>query len=156
MKITLSKLVYNLLINIPICFALCFTAVLISGKGINWPNFWINISVSYVLAMLIGLFVPLMLIGKRFTALFKVDTTTYTHNIRYRLLATFIGSVIFFSIISPSLTILNYFILKNQTIEECLLSWLANIPLMFLVAFLSTLVSDLPAYKIAHKIDDKF
>ena len=147
---------YNIICNIFVCFFLCIAASLLAGLPIDWVNFGINYAVSFVIAMLIGMFIPLVRIGKWFTALFHVKNDTFTHNIKYRLLATLITSAIFFIIINPSLTILNYFILKNCTILECLLNWLINIPIMFLVGFLSSLVSDLPAYKVANKIDNEF
>lgn len=156
MKIILAKLVYNILCNIPVCFFLCLAAALSASLSIDWINFAINFSVSFILAMLIGLFIPLSKIGKWFTALFKIKNDTYKGNIKYRLLATLISSLIFFIIINPTLTILNYFILKNMTIYECLISWLINIPLMIMVGFLSSLISDYFAYKVANKIDNTF
>lgn len=156
MKITLSKFVYNLICNIPVCFFLCLAASLSSSTNIDWFMFLINFLVSFSLAMLIGLFVPLTQIGKWFTALFKIDNKTYKGNIKYRLLATLISSLIFFIIINPTLTILNYFILQDMSIYECFINWLINIPLMLVVGFLSSLISDFAAYKVANKIDKSF
>lgn len=157
MKISFkSKFVYNLVINIPVCFFLCITAALRASLEIDRVNFAINYAVSFVIAMLIGLFIPLVRIGKRFTKLFKVDNETYKGNIKYRLLSTLIISFIYFIILNPTLTILNYFIIADSTIYECFINWLINIPLMFCVGFFSSLISDLPAYKIAHKIDENF
>jgi hypothetical protein len=156
MKITKSSLVYNIIINIPVCFALSIFGALVNSFDINWPNFAINYAVSFVLAMAIGLFIPLMAIGRWFTGLFGVPNETYTHNLRYRLLASLISSLIFYLIISPTLTVMNYFLLGGQSVEETLLHWLVNFPFLFLIGYTSTLVSDIPAYKAAHKIDKNF
>lgn len=156
MKITWSKFVYNVICNIPVCFFLCLAAALRASLTIDWANFGINFAVSFTLAMMIGLFVPLTRIGKWFTALFKIDNQTYKGNIKYRLLSTLISSLIFFIVINPTLTILNFLILQNMTIEECFIDWLFNIPLMLVVGFLSSLISDFAAYKVANKIDKDF
>lgn len=156
MAITRSSLVYNIIVNIPVCFSLCLASSLLNGLPIDWANFALNFSVSFVLAMLIGLFIPLGRIGRWFTALFHVDTTTYKGNLPYRLLATFISSCIFYAIISPTLTVMNYFLKGGESVQEVCYHWLLNLPFLFLVGFLSTLISDLPAYRRAHQIDPKF
>jgi hypothetical protein len=155
MKITRSLFIYNLLVNVPVCLALALAGALLGG-AINWNNFAINFAISFVLAMLIGLFVPLARIGRWFTALFKVDNTTYTGNIRYRLLATLISSLIFYLIISPVLSVTNYFLVPGESPLTIFEHWLINFPFLFLVGFLSTLISDVGAYKAAHKIDETF
>ncbi len=156
MRTLLSKIIYNVITNVFVCFFLCLAAALLASPTIDWVNFGINYLVSFILAMAIGLFIPLTRIGRWFTALFKVDNKTYKGNIKYRLLATFISSFIFFIIINPSLTVLNYFILHDMTVYECFMNWLINIPCMFLVGFLSSLISDFGAYQVAHKIDNNF
>lgn len=156
MRALLSKIIYNVITNVFVCFFLCLAAALLASPTIDWVNFGINYIVSFILAMAIGLFIPLTRIGRWFTALFKVDNKTYKGNIKYRLLATLISSFIFFIIINPSLTVLNYFILQDMTVYECFMNWLINIPCMFLVGFLSSLISDFGAYQVAHKIDSNF
>jgi hypothetical protein len=156
MKITFSKVIYNVIVNIPVCFCLAIAGALMGGSTINWANLGINFSISFVLAMLIGLFVPLTAIGRWFTALFRVPNETYTHNLRYRLLATFISSCIFYFIISPILTVANFYLVPNQNFGACVINWLVDIPFLLLVGFLSTLASDLVGYKAAHKIDQTF
>jgi hypothetical protein len=106
--------------------------------------------------MCIGLFIPLVKIGKWFTKLFKVNNTTYTHNIKYRLLSTVAISFIYFIGLNPFLTILNTLILGNSTLQQSFMTWLVNAPIMFLIGFLASLVSDLPAYRAAKKIDKTF
>lgn len=123
---------------------------------IDWMNIGLNFAVAFVLAMCIGLFVPLTAIGRWFTGLFGIKNDTYTGNMKYRLLATLIVTMIYFAIISPSLTILNYLILRNMTIEECLMSWALSVPVLLLVGFVSSLISDIGAYKIAHSVDKNF
>lgn len=160
--------VYAVLCNIPVSFFLCLfssiSAASSFGDGVltiafremNFRDFAINFAVSFTLASIISNTVPLTRIGRWFTALFKVRNDTYTGNMQYRLLATLITSFIFFIIISPTLTILNCFILYQKGWETALLSFLINTPLMLLVGFVSSLISDITAYKAAHHIDNTF
>lgn len=156
MRFFLSKLTYNIICNIPVCFFLTLAGSLTASPTIDWVNFGINFAVSFALAMMIGLFIPLTRIVKRFTGLFHVKNDTYKGNIKYRLLATLITTLIFFIIINPTLTVLNYFLLGSEDIYECFINWLINIPIMLIVGFTSSFISDFFAYQAAHKIDENF
>ena len=156
MKITLSKLLYNLIVNFLVCLTLSLAGVWLSSSGLIWSHLAINFAISFVLAMIIGLFVPLTAIGKWFTGLFRLPHESYTGNLPYRLLATFISSCIFYFTISPVLALTNYFLVPNQDPTVCLVNWLLNIPFMLLVGFCSTLLSDFLGYRAAHRIDKAF
>jgi hypothetical protein len=156
MKITKSSLVYNLACNPPISFALSLAGALLASSTINWANFAINFAISLTIAMLVGLFVPITRIGRAFTAFFHIDNRTYTHNLAYRLLATLAGTFIFFFAISPVLSVVNYFLVPGSTPLEVFLAFLRNFPLLFLIDFTATLLSDLPAYRLAHYLDPDF
>lgn len=156
MKITKSLLVYNLLTNIPVCFALSLAGALLASNTIDWLNFAINFALSFLVAMAVGLFIPLVRIGRAFTALFHVDNRTYTHNLPYRLLATLSASAIFYLAISPLLSVVNYFLVPGKTPQEVTLAFFHNLPLLFLIAFSVSLLADLPAYRLAHHLDPEF
>lgn len=169
MKIRLATFVYNVICNIPVCFFLCLAAaitgaskfesgaLIINFADIEWINILYNFLVGFTIAMIIGNFVPLTRIGRWFTALFGVKNDTYTGNMPYRLLSTLIITVIFYVAITPTLTLFNYFILKIYTTpEQAWISLLINIPIMLLVGFVSSLLNDIAAYKVAHMIDSDF
>lgn len=122
----------------------------------DWKLFGIDYAFSFCLAMLIGLTIPFVSIGRWFTALFRIPNDTYTHNIRYRLLATLIITVIYFALISTSLTVFNYFYLGQNDFGQVFLKSLTNVPVLFLIDFTASFCFDIPAYKAAHKIDDSF
>ena len=155
MKITKSKFIYNIIANSLVCLFLCLGSALLAGK-FDVANFFINFGVSFTIAMMIGLFIPLVKIGKWFTRLFKVDDKTYTGNIKYRVLATISTTIIYFIIINPFLAILNAIILGDLTWHECFLTWLINIPAMLIIGFISSLIADIFAYKAAKRIDENF
>lgn len=174
MKFRLSLFVYSLICDIPVSFFLCLASAIsaqtdfnsgvltISFVTIDWLNMAINFVIALVLSLLISNFIPLTAIGRWFTALFGVPNDTYTNNIKYRLLATLIISFIFFSIISPILTVVNSFVLPAiqgkdpLTWQQGLFIFVVNAPLMLLVGFISSLLNDIVAFKAAHAIDDTF
>ena len=169
MKIRVATFVYTLICNIPVCFFLCLAAaitgasrfeggaLIIDFGSILWINILWNFLVGFTIAMLIGNFVPLTKIGRWFTALFGVRNDTYTGNMPYRLLSTLIITLIYYVAITPTLTLFNYFVLKIYTTPaQAGISFLINIPIMLLVGFVSSLLNDIAAYKVAHMIDSDF
>lgn len=169
MKIKLATFVYCLICNIPVCFFLCLAAAIIGASNfeqgtltivfsdMNWLNILYNFIVGFTIAMTVGMFVPLTKIGRWFTALFHVRNDTYTGNMPYRLLATLIITLIYYVAITPALTLLNYYVLHvYNTASQAFVSMLINIPIMLLVGFVSSLINDIGAYKVAHMIDSEF
>lgn len=169
MKIKVATFVYCLICNIPVCFFLCLAASITGAStfangvltvdfhDIQWLNMLYNFLVGFTIAMIIGTCVPLTKIGRWFTALFHVKNDTYTGNMPYRLLATLIITLIYYVAITPTLTLFNYFVLKIYTTpEQAGISFLINIPIMLLVGFVSSLINDVMAYKVAHLIDSDF
>ena len=107
--------------------------------------------------MCVGMFVPLTRIGRWFAGLFHVRNDTYTGNMPYRLLATLIITLIYYVAITPALTLFNFFVLHiYTTASQAFASMLVNIPIMLLVGFVSSLLNDIGAYKVAHLIDSDF
>lgn len=169
MRIKAATFVYCLLCNIPVCFFLCLAASIVGASNIEagtliinfnsivWLNMLYNFLVGFTIAMVVGMFVPLTKIGRWFTGLFHVKNDTYTGNMPYRLLATLIITLIYYVAITPTLTLFNYFVLKIYTTPaQALVSMLINIPIMLLVGFVSSLINDVMAYKVAHMIDADF
>ncbi len=174
MKFRLSLLVYSLICDIPVSFFLCLASAIsaqsdfnsgvltISFVTIDWLNMATNFVIALILSLLISNFIPLTAIGRWFTALFGVSNDTYKNNIKYRLLATLIISFIFFSIISPVLTIINAFVIPAVqgtdplSWQQALFIFVVNAPLMLIVGFVSSLINDVVAFKAAHAIDNTF
>lgn len=156
--LTKANIAYALCCNIPVSFCLCLAANLINNGGvIDWASVGFNYAISLPVAILISLFVPLVSVGKWFTSLFGIKHDTFTHNLHYRVLAIFIASVIYFVILNPILAIANGLASQQwMGINRWVFSWLRSIPSMLIVGFFSSLFFDIPAYKIAHKIDPNF
>ena len=173
-KFRLATFVYSVICDIPVSFFLCLASAITSQSNIesgiltinfttiDWANFGINFAIALALSLMISNFIPLTAIGRWFTALFNVPNETYAGNIRYRLLATLITTIIFFGIISPTLTIFNciiYPLIKGTPIlswKQMLFNFLINMPILLIVGFISSLINDLAAYKAAHRIDKSF
>lgn len=152
METTLGKILYNILISIPVSFCLAFVGEALDGN-INWLLVLLNFCITYVMNIAIGLFVPLGTIGASFTHLFHGRTDTYKGNIKYRLLSTLAISTVYFVILNPTSAFINSVIISDTiSVQAFLLSWAINIIPMFLTGFLSTLPSDYFAYHAAKKV----
>lgn len=127
------------------------------GFQVYASDFFINFAISFPIAMAIGLILPLLWLGRWFTALFGVRNDTYTHNILYRCLATFFSSLLYSLILSPISYLINRLIFDpTYPIGQYALDCLKTIPVMVAVGFVSSLFFDIPAYRVAHKIDPNF
>lgn len=159
MNFSKSNVIYNLLLNLPVCVMLTLTAQFMNNGGfqVYASDFFINFAISFPIAMAIGLILPLLWLGRWFTALFGVRNDTYTHNILYRCLATFFSSLLYSLILSPISYLINRLIFDpNYPIGQYALDCLKTIPVMVAVGFVSSLFFDIPAYRVAHKIDPNF
>ncbi len=159
MNFSKSNVIYNLLLNLPVCVMLTLTAQFMNNGGfqVYASDFFINFAISFPIAMAIGLILPLLWLGRWFTALFGVRNDTYTHNILYRCLATFFSSLLYSLILSPISYLINRLIFDpSYPIGQYALDCLKTIPVMVAVGFVSSLFFDIPAYRVAHKIDPNF
>ena len=159
MRITKAVVVYTVLLNLAVTSMLTITAQFLTNDNfiVTTPDVFIGFAISYPIALAIGFFIPLVKIGRWFTALFGVKNDTYTHNVAYRCLATFISSLIYSLILSP----LSYFINRliyapGYPVNHFIIDCLKTIPVMVAVGFVSSLFFDIPVYKLAHKIDPNF
>lgn len=173
-KAKLSLLVYGFLCNPPVSLCLCITSTIVSNahiidgslsiawNAINWVMFLVNYLIAFTIAMCVTIYFPLIPMGKKFTALFNVDNVTFTNNIKYRLLATLSYTCVFYLAITPTLNILNSYIfpliLGNDpsSFRDGMLNLALNTPFMLVIGYVSSLIFDLPAYKVAHSIDPDF
>lgn len=159
---------YVFLCNLPVTFALCLTSSIYGVAGwadgiltfnlgaISWPIFFLNWGVAMCLAMIVGYFVPLVMIGRWFTRLFKVDDTTYKGNMPYRLLASLVITVIYFLAITPSLTVFNWLVFRFTDFPTALLNMLKQSPFILIVGYIVSLITDVWVYQIAHRMNDDF
>lgn len=154
----IAKIVYALLCNIPVSFCLCMASALANDHtNIDWENLFFNYSISLPIAIMITLFIPLVWLGKWFTNLFGVRHDTFTNNILYRVIAIFFYACIYFIILNPTLTLINLLMHGGwMPFEDFIFDWVRGIPFMVLVGFTSSIIFDIPAYRVAHRIDPNF
>lgn len=173
-KFKLATFVYSLVCDIPVSFFLCLASAIVAQSNLNsgiltinfntidWLNFATNFVIALALSLIISNFVPLTAIGRWFAKLCHVPNETYSGNVKYRLLATLSSTIIFYIIISPTLTLVNcviYPAIKGMPMSsgsQVALSFLINMPILLIVGFVSSLINDLAAYKAAHHIDHTF
>ena len=154
-RFRLATFVYSLICGIPVSFFLCLSSAIVSQSDfdhgiltinfttIDWLNFATNFVIALTLSILISNFIPLTAIGRWFTGLFHIPNETYTGNIKYRLLATLSSTIIFYLIISPTLTVVNcviYPLILNEPVmsgKAILVSMLINMPILLLARFVA-------------------
>ena len=163
-----TTILYVFLCNLPVTFALCLTSSIYGVSGwaegvlsfnlgaISWPIFFLNWGVAMCLAMIVGCFVPLVMIGRWFTRLFKVDDTTYKGNMPYRLLASLVITVIYFLAITPTLTVFNWVVFQATSFPIALLNMLKQSPFILIVGYTVSLITDVWVYQIAHRVNEDF
>ena len=156
MHISKAQFVYFMTCNFPVTFFICLTYSLWDSFDIDWLNFLYNFLIGYTISNFVSAFVPLVKIGKWFTKKFNVPNETYSGNIKYRLLAVFIITMIFFIFVNPVLTTFNYFYYQKTDSLGAFLDWLISLALVLVVSYLVSLVSDFFAYRLAKKIDKNF
>lgn len=157
-KLKPANIAYAFICNIPVSACLCLASNLFTNNGIiNFPAFLFDYSISLPTAILISLFIPLVRIGKWFTKLFEVKNDTYTNNFSYRILGTLAASIVYFLILNPVLATANAMKSGNWVnFHSWFFSWFRSLPFMLSIGFISSLIFDVPAYKVAHKIDKNF
>ena len=96
MKLKWSVVIYAAICNLPVCFFLCLASsviavtdfeshtMIVSFGDINWLAFAINYAVAFLLAMCVGVFVPLTAIGRWFTGLFHIKNDMEHFQYMYR------------------------------------------------------------------------
>ena len=155
-KIFLAKLTYALICNLFMSFLINMTGSLLVNVNVDWKIFGINFAISYVIGIFISMFIPLVTIGKWFTARFNVDNETYTSNIKYRLLASLIISLIYFVVLNPTITTLDYFLCNIQDGYAYFLDWCWQAPIILVTSYCYSIGSDYVAYHLAHLVDNRF
>lgn len=155
MKNKIANVVYIFLSNSIIAFLLNFSTQFLYSQFVDWNNLLLNFLVAFTIGVIVGFILPLVKIGKWFTKLFNIENETYTNNLYYRLLATFIINLVFFIFINPTITIVNFFV-YNQDSSIAFLNWLWTAPYVFIIGYFSSLIGDFIAYRCAHKIDTNF
>lgn len=157
-KLKPANIVYAFVCNIPVSACLCLASNVFTNNGTFIFKAWLfDYSISLPTAILISLFIPLVRIGKWFTKLFGVKNDTYTNNFHYRVLGTLAASIVYFLILNPVLATANAIKSGNWvSFQTWFFSWFRCLPFMLTIGFISSLIFDIPAYQLAHKIDKEF
>ncbi len=154
-----ASLVYNLLMNLGVCFFLCLASnVAATHWNVDWEIVLFNLAISYPVAVIVGMSIPLVKLGRIVTNWFGVNNVTFEHNMLYRIIATFFYSCIYFSILNPFLTTVAILMghASFPNFYAFFISWLRGIPLMLIVGFTASMVFDRPCFLLARRIYPDF
>lgn len=142
------KIVYNLIMNLGVSFALSMAAQLLSVGKVIPSLFFVNLLLAYVIALVIGIFIPVGRIGFGFAKLFKEKPGT----LKFALLFNVPVSLIFTVILSLCMTYFNVIILQKLPMVVFAKGFLSLILPLYAVGYIVSLVLDQPAHKVVKKI----
>lgn len=145
-----TKLLYVLIMNIPIAFAIALTAQIVAIGQIILPLLGINLLIAYAIAFLIGMLIPVEPIGVGFANLFKAKP-----GIQFGLLVNIPINFIYVTIICFILTYFNVVMLQKMPIDAFVSGFIGIYPILYLVGYLVSFVVNRPALKIAQSITSK-
>ncbi|MFA9463055.1 MAG: hypothetical protein ACERKN_02075 [Velocimicrobium sp.] len=142
-----TKLLYVLIINIPVAIAIALTAQLLAIGKIIVSLFIINLLIAYGIAFLIGMLIPVEPIGVGFAKLFKVK-----EGVVFGLLVNLPINFIYVTLISLIMTCFNVVILEKLPIGAFVGGFLGTYPVLYIVGYIVSFIANRPAMKTAQRI----
>ncbi len=142
------RIVNTLIMNIPICIAICITAQLLGTGTVVLNLTLINFCLAYVVSFLVGMFIPLVPWGLGFAGLCKAKPNSLPFGLLVNVVVNF-GYVFVNSII---LTFFNVNILGHAPLPVFFISLVANFIPIYIVGYIVSFLWNKPAEIIAKKI----
>lgn len=148
-----TQVVNTLLLNIPISLALCIFGQFLSiWRGdidaFSMPTFWINLPVSYVLATIVGLFVPSVPWGMAFAR----RCGAVEGSLKYAILMNVIVNTIFTLVLCFAMTWLNVQVLGHAPFVAVVFGFLENVIPIWIVCYLVSFIASPICRKLAERI----
>ncbi len=142
------RIVNTLIMNIPICIAICITAQLLGTGTVVLNLTLINFCIAYVVSFLVGMFIPLVPWGLGFAKVCKAKPDSLPFGLLVNVVVNF-GYVFVNSIV---LTYFNVNILGGAPLPVFFISLVANFIPIYLVGYVVSFLWNKPAQILAAKI----
>lgn len=124
-------LVMNLMYNLLMAVLLSVIAEMINAGGVAWPNLAIDVVISYVLEMLIVLFLPFTKWGQQAAhAKAKPGTT------KFRVICSGITAIPFAVVMSAAMSFISCILMLHLPVIVWLIAWLKIVFLFIAIAWL--------------------
>lgn len=124
-------LVMNLMYNLLLAVLLSVMAEMINAGGVTWPAIAVDTLISYVLEMLIAMFLPFTRWGQQF-ALKKATPGTP----KFRALCALVTASLFATLMSAAMSFISCILTLHLPIAVWLIAWLKIWPLFIVIAWL--------------------
>lgn len=142
------KLVYTLLLNLPITLAISLAAQMIGRGRIEAGPFLLSFLLSYLICFLLGMCLPLVPWGMRFARACKAQPG----GLGFSLLITAVVNLAYVVVNTLILTFVNVVLLAHLPVTVFLLSVLRSILPIYLVGFVVAFLWNPTAQKLAHRL----
>lgn len=143
-----EKIVNTLIMNIPICLAICLTAQLLGTGKISLKLTVINYCIAYVLSFVVGTCIPLVEWGIKFALKCKAKPDTLKFGLLINAVVN-LGYVIANSLV---LTYFNVIILGHAPIIAYFMGMLTGFIPIYIVGYIVSFLWNKPTEKLTAKI----
>lgn len=142
------KVIYTLLMNIPVALAIALTAQLLATKTVKIDLLLINFCLAYIISFAIGMLLPAGKWGVSFAFACKAKPDT----IQFGLLVNVIVNLVYVMINCLILTYFNVIILAHAPIIAYFMGMVTTFVPIYIVGYIVSFLWNKPAEQIARKI----
>jgi hypothetical protein len=123
-------LVMNLMYNLLLAVLLSLMAEAINAGGVTWPAIAVDTLISYVLEMLIAMFLPFTKWGQQFALKRAVPGSR-----KFRLICSGITATLFATLMSAAMSFISCILMLHLPIIAFVMAWLRIWPLFIIIAW---------------------
>lgn len=144
---TKCKVVYTLIMNIPVALAIALTAQLLAIHTVVLPLLGINFCIAYAISFLIGMLIPVAKWGVGLAMKCKAKPDS----LPFGLLVNLIVNTVYVVINCIILTYFNVVILNGAPIAAYFIGMATTVLPIWIVGYVVSFIWNRPAEQIAHK-----
>lgn len=145
---TKCKVIYTLLMNIPIALAISLTAQLLATGTVIVNLLLINFGLAYVISFVVGMFLPVGKWGFGFAMALKAEPDT----LKFGLLVNLVINFVYVLVNSLILTFFNVIILGHAPIIAYFIGFATTFIPLYIVGYIVSFLWNRPAENIAKNI----
>ncbi len=142
------KVIYTLLMNIPVALAIAITAQLLAIGKIVVGLLLVNFALAYVISFVVGMLIPVGKLGVKFAFACKAKPDTLV----FGLLVNVVVNLIYVVVNCLILTYFNVVILGHAPIIAYFMGIVTTFVPIYIVGYIVSFIWNRPAEKIAHSI----
>lgn len=145
---TKCKVIYTLVMNIPVALSISLTAQLLATGTVIINLLLLNFGLAYVISFFVGMFVPVGKWGFGFAMACKAKPDT----LKFGLLVTVVINFVYVLVNSLILTFVNVILLAHAPIIAYFIGIVSTFVQLYIVGYIVSFLWNGPAEKIARNI----